>query len=112
MKIAFASQKLQKIFNSEKELNKKYGALQAKKIMIRMKVLESSVNLEEVSPQKPERRHQLKGERKDQFAVDLVHPFRLVFKPDREPVLTPDGGIDLKQVTGVIILNVEDYHGE
>lgn len=111
MKIGFATQKLQKIFNSEKELKKKYG-VRADKIRIRMKVLESSANLEEVSPSKPERRHQLKGDRKEQFAVDLIHPFRLVFMPDREPVLLPDGGIDLKQVTGIIILSVENYHGE
>ncbi|HPA63271.1 MAG TPA: type II toxin-antitoxin system RelE/ParE family toxin [Spirochaetota bacterium] len=110
MKIGFASQKLQKIFNSEKELKKAYGD-QSSKIKIRMKVLESAVNLEEVPHQKPERRHQLKGDRKNQFAVDLIQPYRLVFEPDSQIEFLSDGGIDLKQVTGIIILGVEDYHG-
>jgi|JI102314A2RNA_FD_contig_31_1366611_length_802_multi_2_in_0_out_0_2 proteic killer suppression protein len=112
MKIGFVSQKLQKIFNSENELKKEYGAVRAKKIKLRMKVLEAAVSLAEVSHEKPERRHQLKGDRKEQFAVDLEHPFRLIFKPDSKPALLPDGGIDLKLVNGIIILSVENYHDD
>ncbi len=75
-----------------------------------MKVLESAVNLAEVPTQKPDRRHQLKGNRKEQFAVDLSHPYWLIFKPEGEPHLLPDGGTDIERVTGIIILGVEDYH--
>jgi len=110
MRIIFDTKKLQKTFNSEKELLKEYGAEQSKKIRIRLKVLESAVNLEEVPAKKPERRHQLKGNRKEQFAVDLSHPYRLIFKPEGKPPISDDGGIDLKQVTGIIIIGVEDYH--
>lgn len=112
MKIYFITKKLQKIFNSEKELLKAYGAEQSQKIRLRLKVLESSANLAEVPTQKPDRRHQLKENRKEQFAVDLSHPYRLIFNPEGEPPGLPDGGIDLKQVTGIIILGVEDYHAE
>ncbi len=110
MRIVFNGKKLQKTFNSEKELLKAYGAEQSKKIRIRLKVLESAVNLEEVPIKKPERRHQLKGDRKEQFAVDLSHPYRLIFNPEGKPLILDDGGIDLKQVTGIIIIGVEDYH--
>ena len=112
VRVGFASRKLQNIFNSGKELVRTYGSAQAGKIRLRMKVLESAINLAEVPSQKPDRRHQLKGNRKEQFAVDLVHPFRLVFRPDGQPGLLPGGGLDLTSITGVIILGVEDYHGE
>jgi toxin HigB-1 len=110
MKINFITKKLQKIFNSEKKMLKEYGVSQTKKIKMRMKVLESAVNLAEVPTQKPDRRHKLKGNRKKQFAVDILHPYRLLFKPEGDPLLLPDGGIDIKQVTCIIILGVEDYH--
>jgi proteic killer suppression protein len=59
----------------------------------------------------PERRHQLKGRRKEQFAVDLDRSRRLVFKPANEPIpYSDDGGIDLDRVTAITILEVVDYH--
>ncbi len=59
----------------------------------------------------PVRRHQLTGGQKGQFAIDLVQPYRLIFKPDHEPVpRKDDGGIDLNQVTAIKIIDVKDYH--
>ena len=111
VRISFKSGKLEKIFNSEKELQKAYGLKQAQKIISRMTVLKSSVNLLEVPEQKPDRRHQLKGDRYGQFAVDLLHPFRLVFRAsDNWPKLA-SGEIDLKSICRITILDVEDYHG-
>jgi proteic killer suppression protein len=57
--------------------------------------------------------HQLTGDRKDQFAVYLNHPHRIVFEPADNPVpRTEGGGIDLNKVTAVTILQVKvDYHG-
>ena len=110
MKIGFVTEKLQSIFNSEKKLIQKYGVIQTEKIKKRMKVLQFAASLAEVPVQKPDRRHQLKGNRKEQFAVDLHHPYRLIFKPEDDYPFLPDGGINIKQVTGIIILGVEDYH--
>ncbi len=109
--IRFKDSKLAKVFNSEKELFKKYGRRRGRLIERRMMVLRAAPTLEDVSNKPPERRHELKGKRKGTFAVDLDHPYRLVFKPDHN--LLPrkeDGSIDLKKVTKIIILNVEDYH--
>lgn len=88
-----------------------YGDKNAKRITIRMAVLSAAPNLAAVPTSKPDRRHQLKGDRHGQFAVDIVHPFRLVFCPNHDPVpRTEDGGIDLFRVTAIEILEVEDYH--
>ena len=83
----------------------------AKAIMRRMAVLKAAGNLALVPTTKPERRHQLKGNREGAFAVDLIHPHRLVFEPNHEPMpLTDDGGIDTERVTAIKILEVIDYH--
>ena len=59
----------------------------------------------------PERRHLLSSGRRGQYAVDLVHPYRLVFEPDHDPVpRTADGGIDIDRVTAITIMEVVDYH--
>ena len=111
MNIFFKEKKTQKVFNSDKLLKKVYGQQNAVLIKRRMAVLSAADNLDLVPKIKPERCHQLTGERKRQFAVDLKHPFRLVFKPNHDPVpLKPDGGIDIEKVTSIIILRVEDYH--
>lgn len=79
--------------------------------MRRLVVLRAAPSLVEVPHLPPERRHELTGQMKGTFAVDLKHPFRLLFKPAHDPVPTlADGGIDLSQVTAIIILGVEDYH--
>jgi len=109
--IAFRNKILKKAFNSEKELKKQFGSEKARLIMRRMAVLRASPVLAEVPHKKPERRHELSGKRSGQFAVDLKHPFRLIFKPDHEPLSRKDdGGLDLTQITAIKILEVEDYH--
>ena len=111
MNINFATQKLSKVFNSEKLLLKEYGAENTRIIMRRMMVLRAAPTLENVSHRPPERRHELKGVRKGKFTVDLKQPYRLIFKPNHRPLpKKDDGGIDIKRVTAITILGVEDYH--
>ena len=111
MDISFKNKKIQKVFNSDAKLTKEFGAKNARIIQRRMMFLQAAPTLADVPHRKPERRHQLEGKRKDQFAVDVLHPFRLVFKPGHNPIpRSRDGGIDLTQVTAIEILNVEDYH--
>ena len=110
MDISYADKKLGKIINSEKELQKKYGK-NARCIIRRMAVLKAAPSLAHVSHRPPERRHELEGQRKGTYAVDIKHPFRLVFEPNHDPVpLKEDKGIDLNKVTAITILEVEDYH--
>ncbi len=111
MNIQFKNRKTQKIFNSQKLLVKNYGKENAKHIVRRMAVLQTANTLDDVPKAKPDRCHALTGNRKGQFAVDLKHPYRLVFIPNHEPVPQKvDAGIDLSKVTAILIINVEDYH--
>ncbi|MDO8636221.1 MAG: killer suppression protein [Dehalococcoidia bacterium] len=111
MDVTFRNEKLARIFNSEKELVREYGSENAKKIKLRMAVLTAATCLEEVSHRPPERRHELNSNRKGQFAVDLKHPQRLIFEANHKPLPRKiDGGLDLKKVTAIIIVEVEDYH--
>ena len=111
MTIIFRTAKLQRTFNSEKALVREYGNKNAKRIAVRMAVLSAAAHLSAVPTKKPDRCHQLKGTRQGQFAVDLVHPFRLVFCPSHNPVpRKEDGGVDVFRVTAIEIVEVEDYH--
>ena len=111
MEIAFRTRKLERAFNSAAALQKTYGARMARVIMTRMAVLRAARSLALVPNTRPERRHQLRGDRDEQFAVDLVQPYRLVFEAGHEPVPREnDGGIGTQQVTAITILDVIDYH--
>ena len=109
--ILFKSEGLAKAFSSQKALCKKYGAENGKVIMRRMAMLMAAPNLAMVPHLPPEKRHELEGGRKGTFGVWIKHPFRIVFVPYHNPLpRKPDGGLDLNQITSIMILSVEDYH--
>ncbi len=111
MNIDFARQKLEKTFNSQTALKSAFGNRMARTIAMRMAVLRHARTLSIVPVTKPDRRHQLEGDRAGQYAVDLVHPKRLVFEPNHNPMpRKKDGGIDTDQVTAITIIKVIDYH--
>ena len=111
MEITFRTQKLARTFNSERYLKRAYGDRTARAVMRRLEVLKNARTLALVPTFPPDRLHLLIGKRSGQYAVDLVHPYRLVFKPDHDPVpLKEDGGIDKDGVTKIAILEVVDYH--
>lgn len=111
MDIAFRTRKLEKAFNAADTLQKTYGARMARTVMIRMAVLRAAPSLAAVPTTPPDRRHQLGGDRDEQFAIDLVHPHRLVFEVNHEPVpRKDDGGIDAERVRAITVLDVVDYH--
>lgn len=111
MNIVFKTRKLKKIFNSEKELVRAYGAERATVIKNRMVFLRAAGNLYRVPVTPPYYRHQLKGNYKGCFAVNVKHPYRLIFRPVNSPLpVLEDGGLDLTRVTDIEIIGVEDYH--
>ena len=111
MDIAFRSRKLARTFSSASELRRTYGDPMARAIMNRLAVLRAAGTLALVPTTRPDRRHQLRGDRDEQFAVDLVHPRRLVFAPNHDPLpRKDDGGIDIDRVTAITVLDVIDYH--
>ena len=79
--------------------------------MTRLAVLRAAASLAVVPATPPDRAHPLRGDRDGQFTVDLVHPYRLVFEPNHEPLpRTENGGTDAGQVTAIVIVEVTDYH--
>lgn len=111
MVISFASSQLQKLCNSEKVMQKKLGAPMAEKLQQRLAELQAADNLADISRLPPPRCHELKQDRQGDLAVDLVHPNRLIFRPDHDPIpAKADGGLDWAQVTRIVIVEIADYH--
>ena len=86
----------------------------AKKLSLRLASLKAAESLADFWPPKsgPERCHELKGELKGTFSVDLNQPYRLLFKTASKP------GGDVaeeqqrwKSITSIDILAIEDTHG-
>ena len=113
MEILFASRKLEKACNIEREGIRMWGPENARKVRQRLAELSAADTLAAMSTLPPARLHPLKGSLRGKFAVDVKHPFRLVFEPAHDPVpLTDDGGMDLNRITRIQVLSIEDYHGD
>ena len=111
MIINYKSTKLEKLFNSERGLTRKFGARCANIIGQRLYELFAAKNLAQIFLLSGPRCHQLKGRRKGQYSVDVEHPFRLLFKPDNDPIpLKTDKGLDLERVDRIKIIDVVDTH--
>ncbi len=75
----------------------------------RLDDIDAAANLEEI--RNLGRCHELHGNRKGQFSVDLVHPQRLIFIPaDEPPPKHPDGGFNWSQIKSILILGIHDTH--
>lgn len=112
MDLYFKDTRLEKACNSEKESVRKWGADNAKKVRQRLVELRAAQTLDHISHLPPPRLHSLDQDRAGQFAVDVRQPYRLIFKPNHDPVpVKPDGSVDLTKVTSILLLGVEDYHG-
>lgn len=107
----FANKRLATESNDLRLLVKRYGAAQAKKIEQRLSDLSAAQNLE-IMRALPGRCHELTGDLKGCLALDLVHPYRLLFEAAHDPIpVNQDGGLDWSLVTEIRIIRIEDYHG-
>ena len=110
MELDFATEALRKRMENEKAMSKTYGE-RARPLKLRLSLLRQAKSLADVPHTPPSRRHKLTGARDGQFAVDLKHPWRLIFEPADDPLpLLEDGGLDLSAVTKIRIIDVTDYH--
>ncbi|MFP4338494.1 MAG: type II toxin-antitoxin system RelE/ParE family toxin [Halothece sp.] len=110
MDIVFKNRKLEKECNNQKLLEKNQGQKRAKRIRQRLDDLRDATVLAEMK-YLPGRCHELSQDRAGQLALDLDHPYRLIFEPADEPIPTkPDGGLNWAKVTAVRIIGIEDYH--
>ena len=112
MDILFASNKLQKECTEMRKIQKKHGAQRAKLIGLRLDQMADAENLEILKLLPGARSHALSADRNGQWAVNLDHPYRLIFEPANEPIpLNIGGGLELSQINSVRILEIVDYHG-
>ena len=110
MEVSYKNRKVQKIFASPDSLKKKYNRL-ADNILKRLDTIEKAPCLDDVPKVAPVLCHQLTEDRDEQFAVWVDERYRLVFEVDHDMIpRMSDGGIDLKAVTAVVVVEVVDYH--
>jgi len=128
VRVIISNNKLRKSLETERDRTKTFGADMAKKIAMRISLLEEADSLADFWPPKslPERCHELQGERKGTFSIDLKHPFRLLFIPveeeqegkeaeSKQPVPEQQGAdaeLDRwRSIKTVDITSIEDTHG-
>ena len=110
MDVYFLSSQLAKVLASETERKRRYGARNAQLIAQRLDNLRFAANLE-VMRTLPGRLHELKGERAGTFSLHLDGGLRLILEPgESPPPVKADGGLDLKSIRSVVILEIVDYH--
>jgi plasmid maintenance system killer protein len=111
MVIVYKTTKFEKECNEAKLMVRKHGQPRAKLLQKRLTELRAAAVLEDIRTLPQARCHELRENRKGELAVDLDHPYRLIFEPADEPIPTkPDGGLDWTKVTTIRILGIEDYH--
>ena len=86
MEITYKTRAIKKICTIANEAAKEYGIEMAKKIHQRIDEINASDTVEDMVRFHIGRCHPLKGNRKNQFAVDLVQPYRLVFEKIRNEI--------------------------
>ena len=110
MEILFASQKLKRLCESEKELRRAYGSEGAKKTMGRLSDLRAAGTLEDMR-NLPGRIHELTGDRDGQLAIDLAGGRRLIIEPSNGwPAEKEEGIYVWTTIDSVTVLEISDYH--
>lgn len=111
MDVTFSTNKLAKLCSTAKEMKAKWGQRMAERLEQRLFELVAADTLDDVPRVPPPRCHELTGDLKEKLAVDLVHPYRLVFSPAHDPrPEKEDGGLDWAHVTEIVVEAVIDYH--
>lgn len=80
MEIEYKSKRLEKICTIAAEAEKHYSKKMAAKIQQRIDEISAAASVEMMILYRIGRCHALKGDRKNQYALDLVHPYRLIFE--------------------------------
>lgn len=98
MDITYRNRKMEKVCTDAKTAEKTYGREMADKIHQRIDEITAADTVEMMIKYHIGRCHPLVQNRKGQYAVDLVHPYRLVFEKN---------GTEIQIVN---ILEIVDYH--
>jgi len=108
--ITFKTKALEKCANKQKEAVKKLGQHRANKFRQRLDDLRAVESLEDMR-YLPGRTHELKGDRKGLWALDLDHPYRLIIEPHEDPIPEDENGSYLWiEIKGIEVVDITDYH--
>ena len=80
MLIEYKNRRIELVCTKAYEAEKKHGKAMAEKLQLRMDQIEAATSVEMMLQFNIGRCHPLTGNRKKQYAVDLTHPYRLVFE--------------------------------
>lgn len=80
MEITYNNKKIQRICTDASAAEKNYGIRMAEKISQRINEISAADTVEMMIRFRIGRCHPLVNNRKGQYAMDLVHPYRLVFE--------------------------------
>ena len=112
MNITFRDKKFSKLVNDYRKLRAAKGAKQAKKITQRLGDLRAADTLEDTR-HLPGKFHELRNERKGQWACSLDGPYRMIFEPHEDPIPEDDNGSYIwSEIRGVEIVEIVNYHKE
>ncbi|MBK8388277.1 MAG: type II toxin-antitoxin system RelE/ParE family toxin [Saprospiraceae bacterium] len=112
MKITFTHKKLENLVNDDRKMLKEFGKIRAQKLRLRLTQLLDAESLEDVKFM-PGNYHELKNERKGQWACDLDQPYRLIFTPHEKPIpINEDGQYVWIEIKGVEVIEIVNYHKE
>jgi proteic killer suppression protein len=100
LEISFKTKKLERVCIDFASAKKKYSLEMAGKISQRLNELQAANSVENLVQYSVGRCHLLSGDMRGSFAMDLVHPYRLIFEK-----YETDAGDSCVRIT-----NIKDYH--
>lgn len=98
MQLCYRTKTLQEVCKDFYQAKCTYGVQLATKIHQRIQELEAADSLHTLLESGIGRCHPLKGNKQGLYAMDLVHPFRLIIQPQNS------------ELSIVQIMSIEDYH--
>lgn len=96
--VIYKTNKLKKVCTDYSCAKKEYGERMAILIHQRIDEIKAATSVEMLIQFAVGRCHPLHGKRKGEYAMDLVHPYRLIFEESD------------KEIHFVRIVNIENYH--
>ena len=112
MDISFQNKKLEKLLYNPSKLTRELGPLRSKLLLKRLGILADATTLEDVRNE-PGNFHELKADRKGQWACDLDQPYRLIFEPHEAPMpIDASGRYIWLEIKGVEVIEISNYHGK
>ena len=112
MEVTYKNNNLRKYAEDDNYSVQKLGPVRSKLYLRRIGDLIAAETLEDTKSL-PGNYHDLKSNRKGQWACDLDQPYRLIFEPHERPIPTNESGQYIwLEIKGVEIIDIDNYHGK